>query len=78
MDIKVDKQKEVGDCALCGGFTPEVILSDYQVPKTPTKPSVVICNVKAMQCEDCGEIYFDHLQSMELHQKIIEAYAKGS
>jgi YgiT-type zinc finger domain-containing protein len=67
----------VGDCALCTGFTHEVILSDYQVPKTPTKTSVVLHKVKAMQCDACEEIYFDHLQTMELNQKLTEAYAKG-
>lgn len=66
--------KELGDCAICGGFTQEITVAKYTVPKTPTKPAVTVQNIKVLQCQSCGEQYHGHLQLMELNQKIVEAH----
>jgi HTH-type transcriptional regulator/antitoxin MqsA len=64
---------ELGDCAVCGGFTELVTVPDWDVSATSTKPAVTVHDVECYQCRDCGEQYLEPEQIRAFERKKLDA-----
>ncbi len=73
MSRTTDKVKAMGDCAVCGASTLLVVVPEWEVPGSATKPAVVVQAVECLECESCGERYLEPEQVRAFEKKVIEA-----
>jgi HTH-type transcriptional regulator/antitoxin MqsA len=73
MPKATDKKQAAGDCAVCGGSTHPAMVSQWEVPASPTKPAVIVRDVECLECADCGERYLEPEQVRAFERKVIDA-----
>lgn len=62
----------IDTCYECGGQAVRIILPEYVLPETTTKPSITVQDVECFRCVDCQEIVLNAVQI-----EAIEAKAKA-
>lgn len=65
---------QLDTCPSCGSKVTLVVLKDYSIPKTPTKPAITIDHVAAFLCDSCGESVMSPEQIKEMEVKAIDTY----
>jgi len=73
MTKRKTSQNIIGDCAVCGASTRPVVIQEWVVPASATKPSVIVQDVSCLECNDCGERYLEPDQIQAFEKKTIEA-----
>ena len=60
--------RKMDKCIECGSSDLKIAKKDLTFDKNPKK--IIIDNQECIECENCGELYFDENQSDELAKKI--------
>lgn len=68
------KDISIESCFECDGRMERTVLSDYDLPQTPTKPAITIHDVECFQCTKCGEAAMNPVQIKAMEAKAIERY----